>query len=103
MHRCAMRPLRFVALALLAGCAHEAQLENGILRKGDLTVQIGPVPAGWRRVQVDGGDLAYRDDARGAAALLDIRCGRGDDAPLVTLTGHLVMGTTEREYDRQDV
>jgi hypothetical protein len=97
-----MRTLRFVALALLTGCARES-LENGVLRKGDLTLQIGPVPAGWRRVQVDGGDLAYRDDARSGSVLLDTRCSRRDDAPLATLTGHLVMGTTDRQYEKQEV
>ena len=32
-----------------------------------------------------------------------MRCGqRGDDAPLAVLTNHLLMGTTEREFDAQD-
>src|ERR1700689_5873889 len=103
MHRGAMRCLLLVALALLAGCAPADLLENGVLHKGDLALQLGPVPEGWRRVEVDGGDLAYRDDARAASALLDVRCRRDDDAPLASLTAHLIMGTTERAIDKQKV
>ncbi len=98
-----MRCLRLLALAWLAGCAHADQLENGVLHKGDLALQIGPVPDRWRRVQVDGGDLAYRDDAHEASALLDVRCRRIDDAPLVSLTAHLIMGTTDRAIDKQEI
>jgi hypothetical protein len=103
MHRSAMRGLRLIALACLAGCAHADALENGALHKGDLTLQLGPIPENWRRIQVDGGDLAYRDEARGASALLDVRCRRGDDAPLVSLTAHLIIGTTDRAIDKQEV
>lgn len=98
-----MRSLRLIALAWLAGCAHADLLENGVLHKGDLTLQLGPIPEGWRQVEVDGGDLAYRDEARAASALLDVRCRRDDDAPLASLTAHLIMGTTDRVIDKQEV
>jgi len=98
-----MRRLRLVALAWLAGCAHADALKDGILHKNDLTLELGPVPPGWRRIQVDGGDLAYRDDAREASALLDVRCRRDDDAPLTALTAHLVMGTTDRTIQKQEI
>jgi hypothetical protein len=98
-----MRCLRLVALAWLAGCVHADGLTDGVLRKGDLTLQLGPVPAGWRRIEVDGGDLAFRDDAREASALLDVRCRRDDDTPLTALTAHLVMGTTDRTIDKQQI
>src|ERR1700691_3677 len=103
MHRGAMRCLRLIALAWLAGCASVDLLENGVLHKGDLALQLGPIPEGWRRVEVDGGDLAFRDDARAASALVDVRCRRDDDAPLASLTAHLIMGTTERAIDKQEI
>src|SRR5258708_3470768 len=98
-----MRRLRIAAWVWLAGCAHADGLREGVLRKGELTLQLGPVPAAWRRIQVDGGDLAFRDDAREASALLDVRCRRDEDAPLVALTAHLVMGTTDRAIQKQEV
>jgi hypothetical protein len=98
--------LSFAAIAA-ASCAcgaHGVKFEDDVLRKGDLRVEVGPVPPGWRRIQVDGADLAFRDDEREGSILFDVRCGqRDDDAPLAALTAHLIMGTTERDFDRQEV
>jgi hypothetical protein len=85
------------------GCNHTNSFEEGVYRKGKLEVRVGPVPAAWRRVTIEGADLAFRDDERGGSALFNVRCGRrDDDAPLTALTQHLIMGTTEREFDAQD-
>jgi hypothetical protein len=97
--------LALVALgaALAGGCGHAQSFDEGVLHKDGLTVRVGPVPPGWRRIDVDGADLAFRDDERSGSALFNVRCGqRGDDAPLAVLTNHLLMGTTEREFDAQD-
>jgi hypothetical protein len=104
MHRNRMRFHGFVAVALFAGCAHAESFDGGVLRKGALRIELGPVPASWRRVHVEGADLAFRDDERGGSTLFDVRCGgRDDDAPLGILTQNLVMGTTERDFAAQDV
>ncbi len=90
--------------ALASACAHTDSFSEGVLRKGDLRVEVGPVPQTWRRVRVEGADLAFRDDAREGSTLFDVRCGRrDDDAPLSVLTDHLMMGTTERDIEIQDV
>ena len=61
------------------------------------------MPSTWRRIDVEGADLAFRDDARQASVLLDVRCGaRDDDAPLSILTDHLIMGTTERQVEVEE-
>jgi hypothetical protein len=84
--------------ALGAGCASADAFEGGVLRKGDLHVRFGPVPEGWRRIPVDGADLAYRDDPREGSTLFDVHChDRDGDAPLPVLTEHLIMGTTARD------
>jgi hypothetical protein len=100
--------MRFHALLaaplVLAGCAHAESFDGGVLRKGALRIELGPVPASWQRVQVQGADLAFRDDARAGSALFNIHCGgRDDDAPLGILTQNLVMGTTERDFESQEV
>jgi hypothetical protein len=95
------------ALLLLAAfapaCAPEAW-SGGALHKDGQTVTLGPVPPSWRRIEVGGADLAFRDPSREGSALFDVGCGRhDDDAPLSVLTEHLIMGTTEREFDTQEV
>jgi hypothetical protein len=93
-----------VVVAIAPGCAHGDVLQGGVLHKGDLRVELGPVPSSWRRVEVDGADLAFRDDARDGSALFDVRCrGRDDDAPLAILTQNLIMGTTDRDFESQEV
>lgn len=93
-----------LALAVCAACAHAETWSDGVLRKGDLTLRIGPVPSSWRRIDVEGAELAFRDDARAGSVLLNVRCGaRDDDAPLSVLTDHLIMGTTEREVQSEEI
>jgi hypothetical protein len=97
--------LALAALTLLAAtsCGHAQSFDEGVYRRDGLAVRVGPVPPGWRRIEVAGADLAFRDDERSGSALFNVRCGqRDDDAPLTALTAHLIMGTTEREFDAQD-
>ncbi len=98
-------PLLF-AVALLAGCtgcARADALDGRIYRKSGVEVRMGAIPVSWRRIEVDGADVAFRDDAREGSVLFDVRCGRRDeDAPLSVLTEHLIMGTTAREFDAED-
>jgi hypothetical protein len=92
-----------VLVVLLGGCAHADTFDDGVLHKGELAVHVGPRPSSWRRVTVDGADLAFRDDAREGSTLFDVRCGRrDDDAPLSILSDHLMMGTTEREIESRE-
>ena len=99
-----MRFHGIVAAAFVAGCAHGDAFEGGVLQKGALRIEVGPVASSWRRIHVPGADLAFRDDDRDGSALFDVRCGgRDDDAPLAILTQNLVMGTTERDFESQEV
>lgn len=98
-----MRPLAIAAMLAATACGHADSFEGGVLHKGDLSVRFGPVPGSWVPLQVQGADVAYRDEARMGSALFDVRChDRDDDAPLGSLTEHLIMGTTERDYQKQD-
>jgi hypothetical protein len=108
MRRCppsCWRPTALVAtLAGLVACGHSASLAGDVVEKGSVRIHVGPVPPTWRRIQVDGADMAFRDDAKEGSALFDVRCGRrDDDAPLTALTDHLIMGTTQRDYASQEV
>ncbi|HEX8796286.1 MAG TPA: hypothetical protein VF765_35290 [Polyangiaceae bacterium] len=90
-------------VAFLGACAHAEALHDGVLEKDDARIHLGPVPPEWRGIHVDGADVAYRDEAREGSVLFNVRCGQRDsDAPLSVLTEHLIMGTTEREFDTQE-
>jgi hypothetical protein len=107
MRRCSAscwRSLALLAALAIVACGHGTALDGDVLQKGDVRIQVGPVPPTWRRVHVEGADLAFRDDEKEGSALFDVRCGqRDDDAPLTTLTEHLIMGTTDREYGKEEV
>jgi hypothetical protein len=88
----------FLGFGLLLGCAHTELLEGGVLHKGDVSVRLGRVPDGWRPLNIEGADAAYRDEGHEGSVMFVVRCHRrDDDAPLSVLTGQLVIGTTERQ------
>ncbi|MEO8875093.1 MAG: hypothetical protein ABI461_05855 [Polyangiaceae bacterium] len=98
-------------LALIAGVAISAAacgaaggtFDGHEYRKGDIAFRVGEVPASWKRLDVSDASLAFRDDAHAATILLNARCGgKDDDVPLVALTGQLIMGTTDREYSKEE-
>jgi hypothetical protein len=94
-----------VGISVLAACGGAAgpTFDGSTYRQGPVAFRIGAVPVGWRTVDVDHATLAYRDDAHGASVLLNGRCHRPDEGtPLLALTNHLVMGSTERKVVAQE-
>ncbi|HEY8075618.1 MAG TPA: hypothetical protein VIF62_15945, partial [Labilithrix sp.] len=56
----------------------------------------------WRRIDATDAALAFRDEPHDATILVNARCRKpDDDTPLVALTNHLLMGSTEREFVTQ--
>ncbi len=84
----------------LAGCGgSQKSFDGSVYRNGQVAFQVPPAPPAWRRIGLENAALAYRDDARDAAILVNGRCGgKDDDTPLASLTGQLIMGTTERDF-----
>lgn len=103
-YRASMRHV-FFALALVGGgwsfgCGGPSI--DGVWRISDRAFRVGPVPQEWRRVDAPEQAVAFRDDAADASILAGVRCDvAGDDVPLLALTNHLVMGTTERDVTVQ--
>jgi hypothetical protein len=88
-----------------AGCGGAARgLDGGgVYRDERVAFRVGPIPPEWRAVRVDAANLAFRDETHRASVLVNARCGRKDqDTPLVSLTAHLLMGTTEREFASEE-
>jgi hypothetical protein len=93
-------------LGLLAGLAIVAcggpVFEGNVYRGDDIAFRVGPRPATWRAIEVDGALLSFRDDAAGATVAVNGRCGvDGDDVPLQALTHHLFLNFTDRQVVSQ--
>jgi hypothetical protein len=88
--------------ALVAGCGHEA-FDGRVYHAGRASFRVGPVPASWDRIEVEGAMLAYHDRASGGSIEVHAQCGRdADDVPLVALTNHLLIGFTERDVKLEE-
>ena len=83
------------------GCAG-ASFDGHLYRSEDLAFRLGPIPAHWKQMQIQGARVAFRDDPDGAVVSVAGRCGKdGDDVPLIALTHHLFIYFTERHVVRQ--
>lgn len=97
------RALGLLALALAACGGAGATFDGHVYHRGDVSFAVGSVPSSWRQVHVDQDALAFRDDAQQASILVAGQCGvSSDDVPLVALTNQLIMGTTERQYTKEE-
>ena len=91
-------------LVLLAACGSARPAFDGTTyTSGQIAFRVPPAPPAWRRIDVDGAAIAFRDDAHDASVLVEAHCGeRDEDVPLAALTNHLVMGTTQREISLEE-
>jgi hypothetical protein len=97
------RPAGAIVGLLLAACGSTWTFDGTTYRRGPLAFRVGAVPPPWRRVDVAGATLAFRDEGHGASILVDARCDKEDsDTPLAALTAHLLSGTTERNYQTEE-
>ena len=97
---------RLVGIAALVGSiacgTSSSRFDGSVYRDDKLGFKVPAIPAEWRRLDVSDASLAFRDDAHDATILLNGRCGRrDDDTPLLALTQHLILGTTERAVESQ--
>ena len=105
--RAAIFTLALVLQALHAlGCASAPKegFDGSVYRKGQVAFQVPSPPPDWRPIALKQAALSYRDPAHDASILLNARCGPLEqDTPLVALTNHLLIGTTERDVRAQEV
>ncbi|MCP3099161.1 hypothetical protein LZ198_09800 [Myxococcus sp. K15C18031901] len=85
-----------VLLASLGGC-RRVSFEDSVLSKHDVRYRVGELPRSWRRVWLDGNDLAFSEEGTGRALSVNATCKGHDDPSLQVLTRHLLTGFTERE------
>jgi len=88
--------LLLVLLASLGGC-RRVSFEDSVLSKPDVRYRVGELPRHWRRVYLEGNDLAFSEEGTGRAFSVNATCKGHDDPSLQVLTRHLLTGFTERE------
>ncbi|MET0795008.1 MAG: hypothetical protein ABW061_26045 [Polyangiaceae bacterium] len=87
--------------ALLVACASSG-FDGRVYHDEDVRFRVGPIPSGWRPIDVEGARLAFRDDAANSTVAVNGRCKvDGDDVPLASLTQHLFLEFTERTQTAQ--
>ncbi len=90
------------ATLLQLSCAASPSFDGAVYRAGAIVFRVGHMPPDWKRLDLADASLAFRD-ARRASVLINAKCNATDeDTPLASLTAHLVMGTTEREYRAEE-
>lgn len=100
--RISIRRLGIVSLFLLPPACASPQLAGGVFHDHGTAFRIGVLTPDYHRLEVDGVDLAYRDDLAMSTIAVNARCGKdADDVPLSSLTQHLFLHFTEREIRDQ--
>jgi hypothetical protein len=95
--------LGVAAVASAAACAGSPTFDGSVYRGQGVAFRLSPLPASWHQVSLPAADLAFRDEAHDASVLINSRCASSDrDAPLVSLTEHLIIGTTDRRIAHED-
>jgi hypothetical protein len=86
----------------MAACSAPA-LRGDVYRGDGLAFRLGDIPPTWKRLEVTNVRLAFRDEPAESTVLVNARCGKDADVPLLALTQHLFMMFTEREAIEQTV
>jgi hypothetical protein len=90
MRRCAA-----LFLCAAAACGSGAVFRAGVFTSERVRYRVGTLGPSWRPVKVSGGQVAFVESRTSATISANAVCGESD-APLRVLTGHLLIGLTER-------
>lgn len=86
-----------LALILLCGCGPSIRFADWVLTKKLTTYRVGALPDRWEQVDGFAGDVAFMDPQTSAVIMANATCADYQDAPLRSLTKHLLIGFTDRE------
>ncbi|HVE85084.1 MAG TPA: hypothetical protein VND93_19670 [Myxococcales bacterium] len=86
------------ALVLLAalGCTSH-RFSQGVFAKDGVRYRVGELSRSWRPLEVDSNDVAYASNDSPHSLAVNSTCQPTGDASLEVLTGHLLIGFTDRE------
>ena len=99
-----VRAAHVLTLFMLGCGAPSVTYEAGVVRTpSGVAFRVGEPPQGWQRVKVDDAAIAFHDE-NGSSVMVSGRCNlKADDVPLVALTNQLVAGTTDRQYETEEI
>lgn len=93
-----------LALSLLAlsGCGGGSSFVDGTYSDPEARYRVGELGEGWARIGVSQNDLAWHNESLGAIVQVNASCDPYRDVPLTSLTNHLLIGFTDREWRSSD-
>lgn len=99
--------VKVLFLASLVSACAESGLSGNVFRQADVAFRVGPIPDHWQQLEQDmKGELpsfAFRDRQHGVTIGAAGRCHKdGDDVPLRSLTQHLYIGFTDRQFHHEE-
>ena len=89
------------ALAVTAcamGCGGGGALVGRDYTDAEAHYRIGELGPGWERLGIGDNDLAWHNASIGAIVQVNATCDPFQDVPLTSLTNHLMIGFTDRDY-----
>lgn len=98
----ALRALLVLLTGLLLACGGSATFAGNVYDDGVVRYRVGPRAPNWKRVEIEGNDLAFHDRQVGTISV-NSTCKGYEDVPQTALLNHLLFGTTEREFRVDDV
>lgn len=98
-----MRSLVMAAALLMVGCGGGGTLAESVYRDAEARYRIGELGDGWDRLEIGDNDLAWHHDEIGAIVQVNATCDPFQDVPLTSLTNHLLIGFTDRDYVSSDL
>ena len=88
-------------LVLLTGCGG-ASFDNGVYQDDHARYRVGILSPAWRRVEVEGNDLAFYRPQMGSITV-NATCSEYEDVPISALVNQLLFDTTERRFLVEEV
>jgi hypothetical protein len=79
-------------------CGGGASFTGGVYHDAEARYRVGELGPGWERLSLDQNDLAWRHAGAGAIVQVNATCDPFQDVPLTSLTNHLLIGFTAREW-----
>lgn len=97
MRRTARHFAPVLLAAAFAACGGP-QFDGREFADEEASYAVGELETGWERLDVAQNDLAFRQPSTGAIVQVNASCDPFSDVPLTSLTNHLLIGFTEREW-----
>lgn len=96
-------PIAALLVVLLSACGG-ASYDGHQYVDDNVSFKVDAPRSAWSRVSVDdSADLAWANDDLAATMHVSGSCDAGLDIPLVSLRQHLLIGFTEREFQREEL